>query len=382
VYEGDFSIYDVNSMYPSVMRSFNHPVGQDFTITDGITPDTCFVILRGESSGHLAWHDFQQQISHYTASGAGREFCLTIHELRMALKLGVLKVERILKCFNFPQQSNFSWFVMDFHKKRQAALRRGDKLQARFFKNVLNAASGKFAQNPHNNFAHEVVDDDVELDPPEVVRDCYNCQHDRCFIHWERVFGIEFLQKVIWRKRVESSYVLNVATAASITGAARAMLMRAAVSSKRAMYLDTDAIICEQLGDGEPQHQSDLGAWKREARGNRLALAGAKRYALFADKCPTCGGGLATMTCDDNLFHQGGGCVKMASAGMRVSPQDIEALALRRKSFSEIRAGSKVTLERIGQAVVKRFKLGAGGEVEVSSGLAEQAFRIVESEDE
>lgn len=71
------------------------------------------------------------------------------------------------------------------------------------------------------------------------------------------------------------------------------------------MYCDTDSLICRGLGAGIPMHPSDLGAWKCEGSGNRLALAGKKLYALF----------------------QNGEPIKWASKGVHVAPHEIEAIA-------------------------------------------------------
>ena len=70
----------------------------------------------------------------------------------------------------------------------------------------------------------------------------------------------------------------DVCIAASITGAARAILMDAIATSENVFYCDTDSIICSgKFGPVVDPHS--LGAWKHEADLHSLAIAGKKLYA-------------------------------------------------------------------------------------------------------
>jgi Vibrio phage DNA polymerase len=367
VFEGDFKLYDVNSMYPAVMKNFFHPVGRLIGRTAAVQDDTCFVIVRGESKGHLPWHGFQQKIHYYTPHKG--EFCLTIHEWRMALKLGLWASEpEVIMAYSYPEQTNFASFVNSAHWKRRQAKRAGNALRDTFYKGLMNAASGKFAQNPNNYFSHEIHERSVCLDRPETVRECEKCRNECCFVHWEviRIFP-EFDDKLLWRRRTESSFVLNVATAASITGAARAILARAILGAVNPMYCDTDSLICESIA--ERCDDVELGAWKQEAAGHRLAIAGPKRYALFGSVCPTCKRGQGDGgACTNALFHKWG-CVKMACSGADVEPSTIEALALKQRGFADMEMRhSKPTLERMGSGIVQRLTLN-DGKVESITGI-------------
>ena len=71
-------------------------------------------------------------------------------------------------------------------------------------------------------------------------------------------------------------------TAASITGAARSVLLHGLSNAVRPIYCDTDSIICESLS--EDLDGSRLGAWKLEAHGSKVAIAGKKLYAVFSDE--------------------------------------------------------------------------------------------------
>ena len=81
--------------------------------------------------------------------------------------------------------------------------------------------------------------------------------------------------------------------------------MRAIAGSKRAVYCDTDSIICEEL-NGVEIDPAKLGAWKFEGDGDEMAIAGKKLYALFDAGAP----------------------VKWASKGTKLAPEQIRKIAL------------------------------------------------------
>jgi hypothetical protein len=79
--------------------------------------------------------------------------------------------------------------------------------------------------------------------------------------------------------------------------------MRALAVADRPVYCDTDSIICRGLA---LEHSaSKLGAWKLEAEGDRIAIAGKKLYALMS----------------------GAECVKIASKGVRLSAAEVFRVA-------------------------------------------------------
>src|SRR6185312_6726677 len=96
----------------------------------------------------------------------------------------------------------------------------------------------------------------------------------------------ELGDKVIWQRKAEikeSSYYV-VAIGASITSAARAYLFDALQRADDPVYCDTDSIVCKHLQG--PLDATKLGAWKLEAQGDAIAIAGKKMYALFnGDEC-------------------------------------------------------------------------------------------------
>src|SRR6202020_1341429 len=83
---------------------------------------------------------------------------------------------------------------------------------------------------------------------------------------------------LVWSKPSPGRRYNNVATAASITGAARAVLLEAIQNSVDPIYCDTDSLICKSLS-GVQIHKSILGTWDLEAEFDRVIIAGKKTYA-------------------------------------------------------------------------------------------------------
>ena len=53
ILKGDYKIYDVNSMYPFVMKTYRHPVSIDYEINVKLTPRTTFALIEAKNYGCL-----------------------------------------------------------------------------------------------------------------------------------------------------------------------------------------------------------------------------------------------------------------------------------------------------------------------------------------
>jgi len=115
---------------------------------------------------------------------------------------------------------------------------------------------------------------------------------------WELYYDLNYIE--VWRKPAEVLSYFDVATAASITSAARAVLLDALCKATNVFYCDTDSIICERLDDVE-LHATKLGAWDCEAELDKIAIGGKKLYAGWLN----------------------GKCVKKANKGCKISADDI-----------------------------------------------------------
>jgi len=294
----DLKYFDVNSMYPHVMATKYHPSGKaylridtqfdDYFTKDGFYKENklapYFIHFRGSNNGALPTRIKNKGLSFNEEYG---EFYATGHEIQVALKHNLIEIDEIIDGHICMDYQNFNDFVQTFSAEKIEAKLNGDKIKELFSKLILNSSYGKFGQNPENFYDYELIYMD-EMPLPEP---------------WE--LYIDGMGYEIWRKPALSHLYYDVAVAASITGAARAVLLDGLIKAKNPVYCDTDSIICEDL-PGVILDQAKLGAWDIEATGTQFACGGKKLYALFDEK---------------------GECVKMASKGARLVPNDIKEIA-------------------------------------------------------
>ena len=265
-----FKIYDVNSMYPYVMKAYNHPFGCEYKMTRKLREDrVSFMKIRADSRGALP----VATKNGLTFPVGVNDFLACSHEVNMAVSLGLLKILRVYEVREFQQAQRFDKFVDKYSAMKIEAEQAGDKGGRLFAKLFLNTGYGKFGQNP------EKFKDCALFDTMEDLKEKgYRCE----FIYGGKLIGSKPSDIKPW------SYN-NVAIAASITSAARAELLNAIAHSDRPLYCDTDSIICRSLE--ADLHESRLGAWKCEGEGDTIYIAGKKMYACYKDGEPLMVGG-------------------------------------------------------------------------------------------
>lgn len=301
-----WKIYDVNSMYPHVMASALHPISATPHYESKITERTHFAKIRAYSNGALPVRGSDRRLSFPVGNG---DFFASIHEINAGLETGLLRISKVEFSIWFDEQTSFREFVEHFYSMRLEADRNGDELRKLFYKLVLNSSYGKLAQDPRR-YENYLFDPD-EIPSPlrccECDKDsrknerCTECQNGQSspfgwYPHTQRASEIIYARP---STQLSKHGFYNVATAASITGAARAYLLRGLAQAERPIYCDTDSIICEQLN--ADTDASRLGAWKLEAEGDTACIGGKKLYAVF------------------NM----GEPIKSASKGVKLTPQEI-----------------------------------------------------------
>lgn len=285
-----FKIYDVNSMYPHVMKSVLHPIDIGCEVSKWIDQKTQFIRVEGQQIGPYGVFPFREKAG-LTFKKEYGIFHITIHEWIAAEENGWFKAHKIHKTYGFETLVCFDEFVDHFFSARQRTKKSGEVAKNLFYKLILNSAYGKFAQNPDNFMDWQITRGDQKLNSTEGWR--------------EHTFHDINDGYTIWSKptiRKKGCYY-NVAVGASITGAARAVLIRALKNTENAIYCDTDSIICREVRAN--LSEIELGAWKLEATGDRVAIAGKKLYAAF----------------------NGDECVKKATKGARISESEIVEVA-------------------------------------------------------
>ena len=289
--KGDFKIYDVNSMYPHVMRAYRHPNGAGFVDSEStITPSgklrdfpkapMYFAKIKARNYGALPMRT-ENGLRFDVESG---EFFATSHEIVAGLECDALKIDRVLECYVPSRYISFDAYVDKFVAEKVEAKKKGDKVNELFAKFLLNSAYGKFGQNPDNFYDYVIG----------------GMARDRFAAGFE--FFEQFEDLIIYRKPCPKPVYHDVATAASVTGAARAQLMRAIFNSTRPIYCDTDSLICEELH--EPIDPYTLGAWKFEGAGDSVYIAGRKLYAVYS----------------------GAECIKLASKGAKLTGEQVKRI--------------------------------------------------------
>lgn len=283
---------DINSAYPYAMLS-DHPYGSAYYRADEIPPrdklHKSFISLRAESRGAFPYRGRDGSLS-FPRDGEIREFHVTGHELLAAEETGALAVDDILGSYTFFESVTFREYVQRFYKEKYEAKARGDKAAELLAKLHLNSLYGKFGANPREYREYTICD------PADIVAACEYYDYDL-----DSIAGIW----AVLRRPIpdHAMHFYNVATAASVTGFVRAMLWRAICDVKRPLYVDTDSIICDDLGHLEIGR--DLGQWDIEVNAQYAAIAGKKMYAIQS--------------------HDGSW--KSASKGVRLSPAEIVKVA-------------------------------------------------------
>lgn len=295
---GPINVYDVNSMYPFVMRDYLHPVSTGIIRGNKIDINTAFVSVEGYNYGAFPVRCKDNSLDFTSPYGT---YHTTIHEFIASQETCTFRPVKILKTLGFTRRESFEEFVSHFYNARLKAKLDGDKILTLFYKFVLNSGYGKFAQNPENYHDWYITEPDEF--PPDWHECDGTCDRVKCRLKWVPSFiGAE--DYMIWKRPLRELNYNNIATGASITGAARAVLLRGLAAATDPYYCDTDSIICRSL-DGVPLSETELGAWKLEATGTHAAICGKKLYAVY----------------------DGSECIKKAHKGARLTGEEILRIA-------------------------------------------------------
>lgn len=202
----------------------------------------------------------------------GKAFNITGWEYLAAKDKGLIQDENIISVRVPHSVGNFKPFIKRFYREKLEAEKSGDTQKRLFAKLMMNSGFGRFAMNP-DSWKHYAMTE-IYSGPP-IVAEEENNQNE-----WEIINRLEFAGLDIYCRDITQGEerFYNVATAASITGFVRAMMMRAIENVERILYVDTDSMILD--GGYEVPISSQLGDWSLEARGCRAWIAGKKLYCF------------------------------------------------------------------------------------------------------
>lgn len=296
ILRGNWKIYDVNSMYPDAMRNYDHPCGKFYShvvnpkiaksgLLRNFKSKIYFAQIVADSDGALPL----RTKNGLTFPTGRNEFFACSHEIIAGIETGRLTNIDCISAFVPHRSIRFAEYVDTYIAEKIDAKKSGDKPREIFAKLLLNSAYGKTATNPRAFKDYEITGAGIRPTDPDFGTVPYGITDDV----W------------IWAKPTDMAHAkfIDVAIGASITSASRATLLRALSKAINPIYCDTDSIICEEL-PGIVLDDSALGAWKYEGGGNVAAIAGKKLYAIF----------------------DGNECVKMASKGVRLAPEEIKRI--------------------------------------------------------
>jgi hypothetical protein len=278
-YTGKFTLLDVNSMYPYVMRKYRYPsvlrwasrrvdatelrtlCAHHCVIAD-VDLDTTEPVFPAKRHGKLTF-----PVGRFSAT-------LTTEEIRYALKhRWVVKVHFVAA---YTAEPLFRAFVSEMYARRLEADKAGDSLTAYLFKILLNSLYGKFGQR---GMVWDKVRDTKDIDPDtwtEIDMTTHRVESYR------RVLG----QVQILRHEPESLYS-HPAIAAHVTANARLYLwsLIRKAGSKHVYYSDTDSLLVDDVGADNLRtlvHPTRLGKLKREGVYDSIDIRGAKDYRFGA----------------------------------------------------------------------------------------------------
>lgn len=317
---GRFKVYDVNSMYPHVMRSFQHPVGNKYDHHKRVREGkTCFIHFEGLNRGALPVRKDDGGLSFLATSG---KFYTSIHEFNAGLETGTITVKRIIHTVECNRFTDFKEFIDTYYDLRLSAKELQDLIYDLFYKLLMNNSYGKFAQDPstYKDYAFTFGD------PPESGALATEDKPNGWRVN--STFDIGAWSVSVWERPAKATFhgYKNVGTAASITGGSRAEIMRGLASATRPVYCDTDSIICEGLG--ADLNEKRLGAWKLEAECEAIAIAGKKMYACLTSDYGYAKSKFKKSEPEKVILHGVDyWCVKSASKGVRLSANEIVAVA-------------------------------------------------------
>lgn len=306
-FSGDYKLFDVNSLYPAVMAGFAHPIGDfwDYKIRRGAPgPDTVFIDLNCRNRGALIG---KNEAGETTARISQGQFFTTIWEYNVATKYDLISDVTFNWCLDCKKRTDFSKHVIPIYEGRQGTkaelqaikINGGEetaqwfdaKQRDMFLKFLLNTGYGKFAQNPRKFKDHYITDPD-ETPPAQWFWSLVDGSKRKLKglpvdVIWQRVSNDKLIytrptfqceEYLIWEKPAPMFRFHNVGVAASITGAARAVLLEALQHAEDAIYCDTDSIICKSLS-GVQIDDVALGAWAMEDQFTEVVINGKKLYS-------------------------------------------------------------------------------------------------------
>lgn len=280
MFHGDFYGYDINSMYPFVMREHTFPVKligirkrnsiadvrrliEDYTLIGEFTINTTKPVFPAVLNNNLLF-----PVGMYKT-------VLSTPEIQYALDHDLLVAAGDIAVY---QKANiFKEYVTFFISKRQEAKQAGNRVFDFLFKLFGNSLYGKFGQKSEN-WERQGDYDPMEIKLLEVIN------ADTKKKETYKIFGGSIFQKM----DEEEAFNSFCAIAAHVTAYARMLLWSyiELCGWENVYYMDTDSLFVNEIGHQKLQaagvtDNTEIGKMKLEKTGNKLTVNAPKDY-IFA----------------------------------------------------------------------------------------------------
>lgn len=306
----NISVFDIRSSYPNAMLNY-HPTGDDFKWDNDfgdMTEDEInrsFIVLDCYSHGAFPLRTTGTEGLHFPK--AAGEYRVTGWEYNTALNLGLLKDVKIKSVRYTNDSITFKDYVAHWYDYKNRHNKKTDPINYTIGKIMMNSLYGKMAQNPEKYKDYRIGDDNDPLpcnnpkpDDKGRCKICHMQEMDHGWTFFTKFDGKALFQREsLWKHQFQHGtewkskpLYKNVATGASITGFARAALLRAIhlVGEEHIIYCDTDSLVCGQFADTSCLPQSNkIGDWEKEIdRAPVGHFAAKKLYAIDIDPTKKC----------------------------------------------------------------------------------------------
>lgn len=337
----NISVFDIKSSYPRAMQDL-HPTGSEMVWANDFRDlptreekARSFIILECYADGCFPLRANNSEGLNFPSKQA--TYHVTGWEYLAAKDLGLIEDEKILSVRYSRDTITFKDYVQHWFEYKARHDKKVDPINYTIGKIMMNSLYGKLAQNPEKYHDYRIVQNGARLPCNKPVMkseaknaECkicgfteydhgwtYYCEFEGKTFHrreslWKHHYrhGIEWESKPLYK---------NVATGASVTGYARASLLRAihAVGREHVIYCDTDSLVVGRFANTNALPQSDkIGDWEREVTDAPIGhFAEKKLYAITIDPKAKC-------TCEE----RNGGCKahKVVTKGARLTYKEVE----------------------------------------------------------
>lgn len=336
----NISVFDIRSSYPNAMLNY-HPTGDNLVWKDDFGDlsreeiDRCFIVLDCYSHGAFPLRtETSEGLSFPKVQG---RYKVTGWEYNVANDLGLIKDVKLISVRHTPNKITFKDYVEHWYEYKNRHNKKTDPINYTIGKIMMNSLYGKMAQNPEKYKDYRIGNDDDKLpctnpraNDKGICKICGILEMDHGWQFFTKFDGKALFQREsLWKHKFQhgtewqsKALYKNVATGASITGFARAALLRAIhlVGEAHIIYCDTDSLVCGQFADTSCLPQTNnIGDWEKEIDRAPVAhFAGKKLYAIDIDQ---------TKKCECN--ERNGSCKrhKVVSKGARLTFKEIERIA-------------------------------------------------------